>query len=267
MKLNTIPIDLLKIGQYIFKALSFRIPINLMKHTSLLSTLLVGTSIAVVTTAARPAAAITVNFQNVFPADSAQQVNDIYVGNFSVNVTQNTASTVLFSFSNNSPASQSTAIRDVAFSVDPSISGLLSSVTPNVSNAGGYVNFNTSLPNSPQSNNIPGWDGETFGGTRVTGGQQNAGNAAAVQSGETLGFQFTANYNNVIDALINRKLQLAIHVISFPGGGSDTFYNANYNPNPQPVPEPITMLGLGVGTVGLGALKRRYGNKKAKVTV
>ncbi|BBD57353.1 hypothetical protein NIES2109_01190 [Nostoc sp. HK-01] len=232
-----------------------------MKHTSVLSALLVGASAAVVTTAARPATAITINFQNVFPATAAEQVNDIYVGNFSLNVTQNTASTVLFSFSNNSPASQSTAIRDVAFSVDPSISGLLSNVTPNVGNTGN-VNFNTSLPNSPQSNNIPGWDGETFGGRRVT-----PGNAAAVQSGETLGFQFTANYNNVIAALINRKLQLAIHVISFPNRGSDTFYNADYNPNPQPVPEPITMLGLGVGTVGLGALKRRYGNKKAKVTV
>ncbi|MCF4967945.1 PEP-CTERM sorting domain-containing protein [Nostoc sp. CMAA1605] len=35
----------------------------------------------------------------------------------------------------------------------------------------------------------------------------------------------------------------------------------------QPVPEPITMLGLGVGTVGLGVLKRKYGKKEAKAKV
>ncbi|OCQ94462.1 hypothetical protein BCD64_07205 [Nostoc sp. MBR 210] len=234
-----------------------------MKHTSVLSALLVGASVAVVTTAARPAAAITTSFsfQNIPGGDT---FGDLLVDQFTLDIVDLSSNIVQFRFNNIIPSgsSQTARIDQVAFSVDPTISGLLSNIVLNVDNVG-VVDFQSSTQNLSQSNLIAGWDGTTFGAVRVPGG----GNTSPVNKSETLGINFTANanYSAVIAAITNRKLQTGIHVVSIlPGGKSDSFVNSATS---TPVPEPITMLGLGVGTLGLGALKRRYGNKKTKVTV
>ncbi|YAF96616.1 MAG: PEP-CTERM sorting domain-containing protein [Nodularia sp. CChRGM 3473] len=224
-----------------------------MKINSFFPATLVAAGVAIATSA-MPASAVTVGFQNIFPNDGNTN-GDAFVNNFSFDVIDAGSSQVLFNFSNSGPG----VVREVAFSVNNAVTGLLSNIQVNVGNVGN-VNFSSPAPGVlPQSENITGWNGSTFSAVATPPPTQRG-----IASGESLGVRFNADFNAVIAALTNRQLQVGIHVISFPNGGSDAFVNANPPGNPTPVPEPITTLGFGVGVAGASLLKWKYGNKEMK---
>lgn len=97
------------------------------------------------------------------------------------------------------------------------------------------------------------------------GGSQ--GSALAAGQTDTLKLTLSGNFGSNDD---NLAAALQFFPIKFQTGGGtgDSYELAGVPGTPgTPVPEPITMLGLGIGTVGLGVLKRKYGNKEAKVKV
>ncbi|MEH1942323.1 MAG: PEP-CTERM sorting domain-containing protein [Nostoc sp.] len=159
-----------------------------------------------------------------------------FANNFSFDVTDNGGGKVAFKFLNNASSTQ--ALKQVAFSVDKSVSGILSNMVVNVGNTG-TVLFQSNTQNLSQSNNISGWDGTTFGA------DTKGGNNNAVQSGESLGITFNANYNDVIAAINAGTLELGIHVGSLPKGASDSYVNS-VPTSSTPVPEPSTLFGAGL---------------------
>ncbi|MBW4564581.1 MAG: PEP-CTERM sorting domain-containing protein [Mojavia pulchra JT2-VF2] len=219
-----------------------------MKVASLIPAFLITTSVVLATTS-MPASAVTFGFSNIAGGDT---VGDAYNSNFSFDVIQSSSDTVLFQFSNTGSVEH--ALKQFAFSIDNSVSGLLSNMMVNVGNVG-TVNFNGNPQNLSQSNNILGWDGTTFGGGK------SGKNSNSLQPGETLGVSFTANYNNVIAALNARTLQVGIHVGSLPGGASDSYVNSS--PISQSVPEPGTIVG--VMAFGIAGLLTRKNSKNEKL--
>lgn len=210
-----------------------------MKLTAIASLLVSGIGATVIATSA-PASAASFGFQNITGGDT---VGDAFANNFLLDVTDGGSNTVLFKFSNKASGNQvNQSLKQVAFSVDPTKSGLLSSIVLNVGNIG-TVNFEAKNQNLSQSNNISGWDGTTFGA------DTKGGNNNAVQGGESLGIKFNASFNDVIAALNARTLMVGIHVGSLPNGASDSYYNTVPSPI-KSVPEPATIAALGLFAVG-----------------
>ena len=189
-----------------------------------------------------PASALSFGFQNIFPATPSEQAGDAFVGNFSVDVTQSSNNTVLFTFFNSAPSNTTRFIRQVFFDAP---SNLLSGQINNVGNIG-TVNFVSDVSNFSQGNKlIPSFE-TNFGADRV----QGQGNAFGVQGGEALGIQFTSNYNSVIGAIQNGSLRLGIHVQALDGDASDSFVNTS-----TAVPTPALLPGL--VAMGIGVLRKR----------
>ncbi|MBE8992660.1 PEP-CTERM sorting domain-containing protein [Nostoc sp. LEGE 12450] len=220
-----------------------------MKVTTIVSLLLTGIGATVIATAA-PASATTFGFNNITGGDSST-VGDAYAPNFSFDVTDNGGGKVLFKFLNNASSTQ--ALKQVAFSVDSTVSGILSNIAVNVGNSG-TVEFQNNAQNLSQSKNISGWDDTTFGA------DTKGGNGNAVQSGESLGITFTGNYNAVIAAINAGTLQVGIHVGSLPGGYSDSYVST---PASKSVPEPSALFGIGL-VFGLASLSKANNDKKWK---
>ncbi|WP_016878151.1 PEP-CTERM sorting domain-containing protein [Chlorogloeopsis fritschii] len=215
-----------------------------MKATAFFSILVAGVSSSIMVDC-MPAVAATVSnfqFQNILGGDT---IGDAYAPDFSFSLSDNGAGRVVFKFSNQ--GSFPHALKQVAFSVDPTMSGILSNILVNVDNSAG-VNFQFSTQNLSQSNHILGWDGTTFG-ARTQGG-----NANSVQPTESLGIQFNGNYEDVLAAINSGTLKVGIHVGSLPGGASDSYVNT-------PVPEPCTILGTGMAFGIGGLLKRKYAKR------
>lgn len=220
-----------------------------MKATTTISLVLTGLGATIIATSA-PASAVTFSFQNISGGDT---VGDAYAKDFTFDVTNNGDGTVLFKFFNN--ASVNPALKQVAFSVDQSVSSLLDDMNLNVGNIGGVL-FESKTQNLSQSNKISGWDGTTFGA------ETKGGNANAVQLGESLGIKFDANFNAVIAAINAGTLKVGIHVGSLPRGASDSYVNV---PNTSTsVPEPSTMLGAGI-VFGVTTLFKGNKAKKQKL--
>lgn len=225
-----------------------------MKVTTIVSLLLTGIGATVIATST-PASATTFGFNNITGGDT---VGDAFAPDFSFDVTDNGGGTVLFKFLNNASSEQ--ALKQVAFSIDSTVSGLLSNITSNVGNFG-TVAFDNKAQNLSQSNNISGWDGTTFGASTIGG---KNGNANAVQSGESLGITFTGNYNAVLTAINAGTLKVGIHVGSLPGGASDSYVNSvPTSPPSKSVPEPSTLFGVGL-VFGLASLSKANNDKKWK---
>ncbi|BDI15562.1 hypothetical protein ANSO36C_13640 [Nostoc cf. commune SO-36] len=223
-----------------------------MKVTTIASLLLAGIGATVIATSA-PASAATFGFQNIPGGDT---VGDAFAKDFLLDVTDKGGGTVLFKFLNNASTTFSNpALKQVAFSLDNSVSSLLSNIKLNINNTGNVL-FEKSTQNLSQSNNISGWDGTTFGA------DPDGGNSKAVQSGESLGITFTANYNAVLAAINAGTLKLGIHVGSLPGGASDSYFNS-VPTSRTPVPEPSILFGAGLA-FGLATLFKGNHDKKWK---
>ncbi|MEJ1936876.1 PEP-CTERM sorting domain-containing protein [Nostoc sp. NIES-2111] len=242
-----------------------------MKITSVFSSLLAASGIVLAASSVNPAAAITttLGFQNIFNGVPPQGTDgtgstsnntngDAFANQFTFDVVSGSG-TVDFRFNNNFLTStNNTRISQIAFS------GIANLLTVSQLNVGNDGNVNFIVDNTgafPQANNI---DQPWTTALKLAATSQDE----RVDIGETFGIRFNLvgsnTYQSVINAITTGTLKTAIEVQAFPNGGSDAFVNSS-----TPVPEPITMLGLGVGTVGLGALKRKYGKKetKQKVTV
>ncbi|WP_242065133.1 hypothetical protein [Nostoc sp. FACHB-133] len=138
-----------------------------MKVTNIFSLLLTGIGATVIATAA-PASATSFGFNNIAGGDT---VGDAFASNFSFDVTDNGGGTVLFKFLNNASSTQ--ALKQVAFSVDKSVSFISDdNMTLNVGNSG-TVLFQKDTQNLSQSNKISGWNNKTFGAS-TDGGNGNA---------------------------------------------------------------------------------------------
>lgn len=224
-----------------------------MKAITIVSLLLTGIGATVIATST-PASAANFGFNNISGGDT---VGDAFAKDFSFDVTNSGSDTVLFKFFNNASFDQ--ALKQVAFSVDHTVSGLLSNMKLNIDNSGKVV-FEAKNQNLSQSNNISGWDGTTFGA------DTKGGNANAVQWGESLGITFNANYDAVLAAINAGKLKVGIHVGSLPKGASDSYVNSYVKPVPPKdttsVPEPSGLLGAGL--IGASLFTA---NRKRKETV
>ncbi|MGE5657579.1 MAG: PEP-CTERM sorting domain-containing protein [Actinomycetota bacterium] len=204
---------------------------------------------------ATPASAFT--FGNITGGDT---VGDAYKNDFSFDVSQNGANSVLFKigFSNTVASSPSGMfIGTVYFDVAKTLLTGVNSV--NVGNVGN-VNFTggASTANMPQGN-IIGFSTD-YAFDNVNG----AGNKWAIQSGESLGISFAGKYADVISAINAGSLKLGLHVQNI-NGGSDTFVSETPGGGtpPESVPEPLTMTGLALGLGGMMAARRRQANKTA----
>ncbi|WP_373527345.1 PEP-CTERM sorting domain-containing protein [Nostoc sp.] len=221
-----------------------------MKVTTIVSLLLTGIGATVIATSA-PASAASFSFDNISGGDT---VGDAFASNFSFDVTDNGGGKVLFKFLNNASSTQ--ALKQVAFSVDNSVSGILSTMVLNVGNSPNVLfESKKNTQNLAQSNNISGWN-ETFGA------DTKGANSNAVQSGESLGITFNANYNTVLTAINAGTLKLGIHVGSLPNGKSDSYVNSVPTPTTS-VPEPSTLFGVGLA-FGIATLFKANNDKKWK---
>ncbi|BAZ13689.1 hypothetical protein NIES4071_55290 [Calothrix sp. NIES-4071] len=225
-----------------------------MKISTIVSLVLTGIGTTVIATSA-PASATSFSFSNISGGDT---VGDDYAGNFSFDVTDSGNNTVLFKFLNQASGSQtSQALKQVAFSFDPTKNALLSNMILNVGNTG-TVEFQANTQNLSQSNKISGWESTTFGA------DTKGGNGNAVQGTESLGIKFNASFNDVIAALNARTLMVGIHVGSLPNGASDSYVHTT--PTPQPpksVPEPGLLAGLLIITPSAAAWLKAKKQKPA----
>ncbi|MBD2725126.1 hypothetical protein H6G96_02000 [Nostoc sp. FACHB-892] len=96
-----------------------------MKVTTIVSLLVTGIG-ATITTASAPASAASFGFQNIPGGDT---VGDAFAKDFFLDVTDNGGGTVLFKFLNKaSNPSSNSALKQVAFSVDNTVKGILSEI-------------------------------------------------------------------------------------------------------------------------------------------
>lgn len=195
---------------------------------------------------AAPASAFT--FSNITGGDTA---GDAFVNSFSFDVTQS-GNSVLFNVSNGGNAAAASMFIAGVFFDD---NGYLSNGSAVNNTTSAFSAANRSDAQLPQ------------GGTGFTTdyaflSNNGGGNQWGVQGGESIGFSFTGNYNNVVSALNSGALRLGLHVQALPQGASDSFLSAS---NSAATPEPLTMLAAGAA-VGFGSMfkKQRAQAKKAE---
>ena len=221
-----------------------------------------GIATAVVLSAGAASAATTYSFENISGGDT---YGDAYASFFSMTVSDLGSNSVLFQISSEATTpAQSYFIGSVYiddYDASPYLSnkpagssdtysGLTSDLTQgNVSysyKSGGNANL-------PQGNNLsPVWDGEL-----QYDADNGAGNAKAVQQGETVGFIFTGNYDDIIEALDDGYLRIGFHLQGLANGKSDSFISGDQPGGPTPVPLPAGGLLLLTGLGGIALMRRR----------
>lgn len=161
-----------------------------------------------------------------------------------VDVTQ-VSGNIQFKFSNVGPGPST--ITDIYF--DNATGTYLTSFLSSTSSAGVVFGGNGSaVPINPPGNLFTA--DFSFGATPPpsTNGINNTSDGS-----EWLALVFAGNYSNVISALNNDGLEVAIKVQAFLDGGSEVAVL---------VPEPGTMALLGAGLLALGGIgRKRYGNR------
>ncbi|HBE19465.1 MAG TPA: hypothetical protein DDW51_18130, partial [Cyanobacteria bacterium UBA11367] len=189
----------------------------------------------------------TFNFKNIFPTNSGSELSgDPFLADFKVDVSEVLGGKVRFNFKNTT----TTASHFIGGAYFDDKNSLLSGILYNIGNAG-TVDFGAGNGTFAQGNKI-GFN-PTFLATK------NGAASNGVNGGESVGFEFTGNYANVIAALGTGNLNLGIHVQGLPNGNSDSF--ATYTGASQNVPEPLTILGSGMA-LGFGALFQKKRNQK-----
>ncbi len=148
-------------------------------------------------------------FGNIAGGDTP---GDAYKNSFTFDVL-NQGSSVIFKINNNGNGDAPSMFISKVFFDD---NGYLSNPLVNIGNVG-EVSFSRDAGNDqlPQGGNNFTTD---YPFSRVPG----AGNANGIQAPETLGVQFTGNYNNVIFALNSGALKIGLHVQALPNGQSDS---------------------------------------------
>ncbi|MBD2345468.1 cistern family PEP-CTERM protein [Anabaena subtropica] len=262
----------------------------MMKYTSVFSALLIGASVAVTASAFAPAQAISITTapgaggnpsgQTLYQAEISK-ANDIgktfeidwylATGTYPPNtLTQplsatstwtivnftNNALTLQISLTNTTPTTPNdinARLTSYAFGVNPEATSIDFSDGSNTdTDAFGEARLN---PNPT----IPSFNQVDIDVCFIAGNNCAGGGGGGLLSGQTDVMNLTVNGNFTDD-----KAFLQFFAARFQTGEGS--YVLAGKPG-EPVPEPITMLGLGVGTAGLGALKRKYGNKEAKAKV
>ncbi|MEG5233754.1 PEP-CTERM sorting domain-containing protein [Microcoleus sp. AT9b-C3] len=205
---------------------------------------------AVSAVSAAPASAFS--FGNIAGGDT---VGDNYLNSFSFNVTQTSASSVLFNILNSGNSAAPNMFIGGVFFDD---GGLLSN--------GAAVNNSTAAFGSDQgSGNLPQGNIVGFTTDHSFFSNNGGGNKWGVQGGESIGFSFAGNYNNVVSALNSGSLKLGLHVQSLPGRGATSDSYISSTSNTEATPEPLTMLAAGAA-VGFGTMfkKQRAQAQKAQ---
>lgn len=256
-----------------------------MKCTSIFSAFLVGASVAVAASAFAPAQAITFGSQNVSPtvgsppvstvstvgitqSDINQSFNVDWIlntntNNLNLNATStwkiaafdNTGITLQINVKNNTQLPSGVTRADLTafgFGINPDPNPANNGISFTSGGAGTVFNGidSSTNVNFPSFNTVD-IDACLYAGNNCSGGGNeglDAGGASDIVS-----IRIAGNY-------ISSGATLAF----FPAKFQTSQGSYELAGNAKPVPEPITLLGLGLGTVGLGALKRKYGNKEIK---
>ena len=199
-------------------------------------------------------ATTTFAFQNIAGGDD---YGDAYAGNFSLDVTDLGAGEVLFQIVSASAPGLSYFIRTIFVDdTDPT-----SFTDIPLGNDNGYSNGDVSMAYAP-GGNLP--QGNNVGFSAVFNFEADNGhaNTHAIQQGETAGFVFGGDFNNIIAALGTGDLRFGIHVQNLPDVGqvvepSDSYVTSVPPLTPVPVPAAGVMLLTALGGLGYASRRRR----------